>query len=170
MSTTAPDKPKKHPSYPVEPWSQTIKGLFKRIVKLVAWGVGITVAVVLVLVVYQAMDEDGYISHDRTLDVWMTSNWLGGENRVCFLSLQYDANGKPTGQLDTLQCPLGDQKMEAHNISVSFKGIVSPTDMDGNPRRVADQWKCTRESSSLLDSGGFTCVPMAYPVKPTTPQ
>src|SRR5947209_20634453 len=31
--------------------------------------------------------------HDRTLDVYMRSNWLVGENRLCWLGVQPDANG-----------------------------------------------------------------------------
>jgi hypothetical protein len=112
---------------------------------------------------YEQLDLNGYIHHDRTLDVYMTSNWLVGENRICWLSQQYDANEKPTGQLGSLQCPVGFDKLEPHNLPVTFKGVVDLKDMDGKERSIPEQWKCTRGSD------GFTCEAMATSDKPSTP-
>jgi hypothetical protein len=69
-------------------------------------------------------------------------------------------NGKPAGRPVNLECPVGDEKMETHNINVTFKGNLSLTDMDNDPLQIADQWQCTRGND------GFTCAPMAYPSNP----
>jgi hypothetical protein len=65
---------------------------------IVALAIGLSIAGV----GYEQLDLNGYISHDRMLDVYMTNNWLVGENRICSLSHRYDANGKLTGQLGRL--------------------------------------------------------------------
>ncbi len=94
-----------------------------------------------------------FFPHDRTLDVYMRSNWLVGENRLCWLGVQSDANGKPTGKLDKLVCPAGgSESLEPHNVTVTFKGPIDPVDKFGNQLMVADQWICKRGDDK------FTCV------------
>ena len=100
-----------------------------------------------------------YFSRDQTVDVYMGGDWLVGENRICSLSFKFDANGKPTDNLDSLQCPVGNEALQPHNIAVIFKGVVKPKDAFGNSRTVADQWRCTRGSDR------FTCIPIATPVR-----
>jgi len=124
-------------------------------VKAVAWFFGIVIAITVALVGYDQLDINGYIHHDRTLDVYMTGNWLVGENRTCWLNQRSDANGKPTGQLDNLNCPVGFDNLAPHNVSVTFKGVLDPKDMDGQERPIPAQWKCTRGSES------FSCEPLA---------
>lgn len=158
MSSTS-----RKPTYPSEPWSQTAKGLFKGIWKIVAWVGGFIVIAAVALSGYQWLEENGTITHDQTIDVYMSSNWMVGENRTCSLNLQVDANGKPTRKLDNLQCPVGFEKVEPHNLTVTFKGVIDPVDINGNQRPVADQWKCTRGSDR------FSCVPEAYPAKAPNP-
>jgi hypothetical protein len=128
-----------------------------RIAKTVAWVFGIIVVVSFALVGYEQLDLSGYIHHDRTLDVYMTSDWLVGENRGCSLTLWHDKNGKVTGQLDGLVCPTGQGTLNPHNLPVTFKGPVDPKDLDGHERPIPDQWRCTRES------GTFTCEPVKSP-------
>jgi hypothetical protein len=153
------------PEYTTEAWGtamrrtlRTFKGLFRAF----CWFGGIALVALFALVGYEQLDLNGYISHERTLDVYIASNWLVGENRICWLRFQLDANGKPTNTPERLECPVGDEKLQAHNITVTFKGVIDPVDINGKPRTVADLWKCTREGD------GFICVPMAYPVKPVT--
>jgi hypothetical protein len=132
----------------------------KVVLRAKKWAVaacGIFLIGVLLTAFFQWLDD--FLSRDQTLDVYMGSNWLVGENRICWLSLQLDSNAKPTGRLDSLQCSVGGETLEPHNITVVFKGVVKPKDAFGNTRPVADQWRCTRNSDR------FTCIPMATPVK-----
>ena len=59
-------------------------------------------------------------------------------------------------------CPMDDRKLEPHNLSVTFKGVLDPKDMDGKERPIPEQWKCTRGSDK------FTCKAAADPAKPST--
>jgi|ERR1019366_2708365 hypothetical protein len=151
------------PEFAYEPWGKYLLRTAKNVFKTFAWICAIGIAIALALNGYNGLDVDGYIPHDRTVDVYMTGNWLVGENRVCWLIQRYDANGKPTGQLDSLQCPIGFENIQPHNLTVTFKGLVDPKDMDGKVRQIPDQWTCTRGSDS------FICRPMATPVKPPAP-
>jgi|SRR5579862_410538 len=146
---------KDKPVYEYEPWGQYLLRLFKNIGLYAA----LCVVVGIFAVIYEQLDVNGHIPHDRTLDLYMSNDWLAGENRICWLTLQYDRNGEPTGQLDSLQCPVPQEKIEPHNVTVTFKGDLETKDFDGNKHTIADQWKCTRNSD------GFTCVPMTYPIK-----
>jgi hypothetical protein len=143
------------PDIEYEPWGKYLLRTAKNILKVFVWICGIGVAIALALNGYQGIDADGYIPHDRTLDVYMTNNWLVGENRLCLLIQRYDTDGKPTGHLDSLQCLVGDEKVEPHNIAVTFKGLVDPYDVDGKLRKIPQEWTCTRASDS------FVCRPMA---------
>jgi hypothetical protein len=138
-----------------EPLMIPIIGLLQAL----AYLFGCTVVVAIGMGVYQWLDQSGYIHHDRTIDVYMSSNWLVGENRICSLVVRKDANEKP--KLDSLQCPIGDGKLDPHNITVTFKGPIDPVDTFGKLQAVADQWSCKRGDDK------FTCVPMATPAKPT---
>jgi hypothetical protein len=146
-----------------ETWSQTLLHMFKWMGKAAAWLFGIAIVVSIAVNGYDQLDLNGYIHHDRTIDVYMSNNWLVGENRVCSLTEYPDANGKPTGKVLGLMCPVGDEKLEPHNLSVTFKGILDPKDINGKERSIPDKWRCTRGSDS------FTCEAMATPAKPSTP-
>jgi hypothetical protein len=146
-----------------EPQSQSLLGMFKWIGKAVAWVIGFAVVVSIALTGYDQLDLNGYIHHDRTLDVYMSNDWLVGENRECSLSEDPDAKGKPTGKVLGLLCPMENKKLDPHNVSVTFKGILDPKDMNGNERPIPEQWKCTRGSET------FTCEPMPTPAEPSTP-
>jgi hypothetical protein len=146
-----------------ETWSQTLLHMFKWMGKAAAWVLGLAVAVSVALSGYDQLDLNGYIHHERTIDVYMSNNWLVGENRICWLIQRFDANEKPTGQLVSLQCPVGDEKLEPHNLPVTFKGIVDPKDINGKERAIPDEWSCKRGSDN------FTCDVLATPVKPSTP-
>lgn len=147
MSTT--------PDFRNETWGQALLRTVKWMGKAGAWVIGIGLVVSIALAGYDQLDLSGYIPHERTLDVYMSNDWLVGENRVCGLILRTDANGKPTGQLDSLICSMGSsEKHVPHNVSVTFKGILDPKDVNGNERPIPDQWKCTRGSDN------FTCEAM----------
>lgn len=160
MSTTS-ETPDKSEKYVNEPWSKYLLRTAKNVVKVVAGLVAFGIAISIAGAGYDQLDVNGYISHDRTLDVYMTNNWLVGENRDCWLGIQFAANGHPSGKLDSLQCPVEFDKLEPHNVTVTFKGVVDPYDMDGKVRTVPSEWKCTRHGD------GFTCEPTTTSVKPT---
>jgi hypothetical protein len=146
------------PETTMEPWGKYLLRTAKNVA--LAFG-GIFVFGIVITFAssgYDELDRNGYIPHDRTLDVYMSDDWLVGENRGCGLILRTDANGKPTGQLDSLVCSMdSSEKHMPHNVSVTFKGIVDPKDTDGNVRPVPEQWKCTRGSND------FTCEPTTKP-------
>jgi hypothetical protein len=50
-------------------------------------------------------------------------------------------------------------KLQPHNMPITFKGVVDPKDMDGNARQISERWKCTRGSDN------FTCEVLATPAK-----
>ena len=81
---------------------------FKIVGKGFLYLLGVITAVGVGIAEYESLDQKGYIPHDRTLDVYMTSNWLVGENRICWVVFQKGADGKPTGKFDSLQCPAGE--------------------------------------------------------------
>jgi hypothetical protein len=137
--------------------------MFKWMAKAAAWVIAFVVVVSLALTGYDQLDLNGYISHDRTLDLYMSNNWLVGENRECSLTESLDAGGKPTGKVLGLLCPMGDEKLNPHNVSVTFRGILDPKDMNGNERPIPQQWKCKRGSDN------FTCEAMATPTMPSAP-
>ena len=155
--TTTPEEPE----YVKEPWGKYLLRTAKNVLIVFAGMFAISMAVVFAVSGYDWLDANGYISHDRTLDVYMSNDWLVGENRVCSLILRTDASGKLTGQLDSLICSMdSSEKHVPHNVSVTFKGILAPKDMDGNERPIPEQWTCTRGSNS------FVCHPVS--TKPVT--
>jgi hypothetical protein len=121
--------------------------------KIVTW-VGLVcvamVGVFIAMIIYASLDESGWIQHDRTLDVYMSNNWLLGENRVCSLSFNGYGNGNLTDEMEGLWCPNGDEKLLSHNIKVTFKGVIDHKENNGTPRKVADQWRCTRGSDKFI--------------------
>ena len=129
------------------------------VVVLYILGIGLVINLPgLVLMAYDGMESIGLIPHDRTLNVYMGSNWLIGENRTCSLTFEYDSNKKElTDKLYGLVCPIGDERLEPHNITVTFKGATSHTSRFGNKVTVANEWRCTRSSDRFtceaIDSG-----------------
>jgi len=156
--TTAPETP----GSTYEPLSQTLLRMFKWLVRAAAWLFGVGIVLAFALAGYDQLDLNGYIHHDRTVDVYMSNDWLVGENRECSLTEYPDANGKPTGRVLGLMCPVEDRKLEPHNVSVTFKGVLDPKGVSGDERSIPDEWTCTRGSD------GFTCSPVT-PAKPSTP-
>ena len=145
------------PENAFESWCKGMWESLKPIAKGVAWVFGGIIAISIAMVGYDQLDLNGYIHHDRTLDVYMSNDWLVGENRECSLTEYPDAKGKPTGKVLGLLCPVEGEKLQPHNLSVTFKGVLDPKDINGKERPIPEQWKCKRESDN------FTCEPMATP-------
>jgi hypothetical protein len=62
------------PTYSSEPLSQTLKSLVKPVVYIG----GFILLAAVAMVGYQSLDESGHISHDQTIDVYMTGDWMVG--------------------------------------------------------------------------------------------
>ena len=146
----------------MEPLSQSLRTALKKIVKIVGILVGIWLGAAVALYGWQSADSNGYIPHDRTLNVFMTNDWIVGENLTCWLSEKHDGNGKPTEQLDILVCPVAGEKMEPHNITVTFKGNLRLKDIEGDPLTIPTVWQCRRRD-------GFACDVMASPANRSNP-
>jgi hypothetical protein len=100
---------------------------------------------------YSDLDRRGWIPHDRTVDFYMSGEWLEGENRICD-GVEYPMNNEP---LDTraLFCPGDTRDVPGHNIKITFWGKTSRPDLLKG--RLEDMrnahWRCTR------DHDGFSC-------------
>jgi hypothetical protein len=91
MSTT-PQTPLK-----VEPLGQSVRRALRKLTKIAGVVVGIWLGAAVAIVGWESLDQNGYIPHDGTLDVSMTGNWMVGENRICWLTLQRKA-GRTAGE------------------------------------------------------------------------
>ena len=108
------------------------------------------------LIGYDALDTNGSLPHRQTVDIYMSGDWLVGENRNCSLTEEIAENGQPSGRVAGLFCQSGETQTEPHNIKVTFWGRINPYGTDGHIVKVRGEWVCTR------DSDGFTC---RYPEK-----
>ena len=108
IKPATPETPHKLPLYVHKPWN-------RKAGNAIAWIFGLPMVLFVALGfgsgVRDQLDLDGHIPHDRTLDVYMTSNWLVGEHRICWLVLQKDANEKPTDRAG--QSPVSGWRREA---------------------------------------------------------
>jgi hypothetical protein len=100
---------------------------------------------------YTSLDETGYIEHTRAIDIYMTPNWLDGENRTCQGMAILDRNLHPS--IFAVACPVGNTDGIAHNLPLRFYGKTTRTDL-----AIADvvtgnrfQWRCVRHDDT------FTC-------------
>jgi len=84
----------------------------------------------------------------------MTNDWLVGENRACASSTLKDSQGKPTGQIVSLNCPTDNGPLESHNMDIEFHGDTRSHDASDKPIAVPMWWTCTRHSD------GFSCKVM----------
>lgn len=137
--------------------NQPKKGSFWRdawlLIKVLSWCVAGLIAVVLCLIGFDNIDSQGYIVHHKTVDLYMSGDWIVGEHRDCVLAEIYDDNQRPTGAILNLACPVEaiDGAASPHNVNVAFWGPLRHQEMGGAVRPLPVLWKCTRESF------GFTC-------------
>jgi len=124
--------------------------VFENAFKAFFWIAAVAVALVFSVAMYRQQDESGSVPHTRTVDFYMTGDWLVGESRPCTLETSM-ADTKPLGLIHSVTCLASDREPELHHISVTFYGDLNPKDDDGKSRRLPVQWTCTRHSD------GFSC-------------
>ena len=83
--------------YEYEPWGKFLVRMAKGIFRIACWVVGLAIAIALLLNGYDQLDVNGYISHDVTVDLYMSNDWIVGENRLCTLTEFPDEKGRPNG-------------------------------------------------------------------------
>jgi hypothetical protein len=100
---------------------------------------------------YTLADNLGDISHVKTVDLYMASDWLVGENRTCSAIQGRDKASDPVS-VGVIFCPSDAPSEHPHNVEIRFWGKVSRPELvlDTSSPRNSD-WRCVRES------GGFTC-------------
>jgi hypothetical protein len=91
-------------------------------------------AVLVVAILFNAADDNGWYSHDRIVTVLLNPTWMPGEFQTCAL--------EKAGKDSILDCEI-DGKSSAHQMAVQFRGSPnsSPTD-----RR--SMWFCQRKTES----------------------
>jgi len=83
---------------------------------------------------YESADANGWFSHDHTVNVWMTHDWLVGEFKPCVLGGDVKA--------PTMAC--GDDYNAVHEMSVHFRGS-----MDALESKKESNWNCQRKEESI---------------------
>ena len=121
------------------------------VLKKIAWILGGVVVILFGIAMYEGLEKEGHISHERTVDLYMTSDWLVGESRACYLATVLDGQREPTGKIEALRCPVGFRDLEEHSGEVTFHGDLRSNDITGKPIALPMWWTCTRHSD------GFSC-------------
>jgi hypothetical protein len=88
---------------------------------------------------YESADTNGWFSHDYTVSVWMTHDWLVGEFKPCVLGGDVKA--------PTMVC--GDDYNALHEMNVQFHGS-----MDKLESKKESNWNCQRKEESISCSSG----------------
>jgi hypothetical protein len=101
---------------------------------------------------YQWSDSAGYVTHSRTVDVYMKGEWLVGENRVCTVIPDYENPGA-AAVVHALNCSPEDMSPTIHNLNIKFWGRLTRPDIRNEAVVTSGRftWRCTR------DNDGFTC-------------
>jgi len=115
--TTTPEAP----VYEYEPWGKFIIRSAKAIFRIACWVFGSAMVVSVAMFGYDQLDENGCLSHDVLVDVYMSNEWIVGENRLCTLTEFPDNKGKPNGHPLGVTCPSEDRKLDPHNVSVTLR-------------------------------------------------
>jgi hypothetical protein len=109
----------------------------------------ILIALVAVPIIgYNALNDGGWIAHTKSVDMYMSGDWLVGENRDCI-----GFQSKPTysaAVITSIECPIGSHSENPHNLEVKFFGKISRPDLFSSTDKNFE-WRCKREES------GFTC-------------
>jgi len=112
------------------------------------------VAMVLLLcyIGYTSLDDQGLMTHDKNVDVYMKGDWLVGENRTC-AGIQTFGDAQHPKEMAELFCPVDAEDKNPHNLKVRFWGKISRPDASASDEvnGLKGAWRCTRESDI------FTC-------------
>ncbi len=93
---------------------------------------------------YDAADKGGWFPHRRTLNVWMSDDWLVGEFKTCFLTsdtLKFADGSKDVSV--SLTC--GSHDAPLHKMSVEFRGPLDSFKED----MKSSWWNCQRKEDSI---------------------
>jgi hypothetical protein len=56
--------------------------------------------------------DSGTLVQSRSLAIYAARGWVVGESRTCWVKLEMDSNGIPSGKLARLECPVSRKEME----------------------------------------------------------
>jgi len=124
------------------PKSSSVGGLLAFLILLVLGGGGIAL--------YHGADDSGWIPRTRDVEMYMGSDWLQGETRVC---QAIQARKSDTYEINAIFCPGEIRGVPGHHIPIRFWGRVSRPEILDVPMGEArsSRWRCSRKSDD------FTC-------------
>ena len=100
---------------------------------------------------YDFLDSSGWVPHSKSVDLYISGDWLAGENRSC-LGIQSRLPGEPP-EITSVDCRIDASAETPHNrnkIGIKFFGKISRPDL-----LLSDttefEWRCRQDGS------GFTC-------------
>lgn len=91
--------------------------------------------------VYQGLDQSGWIVHHHEAWTYLGKNWMVGEYRNCHLVNNFLLND--TRDNDALECENGEPTPEPHLLPVAFHGRIDRKD------RALFTFRCQRHQESL---------------------
>ena len=100
---------------------------------------------------YDFLDSSGWVSHSRSVNLYISGDWITGESRSC-LGLQSRLPGEPP-EITSLDCRIDGSAENPHdrnNIEVKFFGKISRPDLLVS-ETTEFKWRCRREGDR------FTC-------------
>ena len=98
---------------------------------------------------YDELDSKGFVVHHKTVDLYMSNDWLVGENRRCFVTPESSSDGR-VATFSTLTCSVVSDRTTPHNLSIAFWGRIKSPDINGAKVAIQETWMCTRESDSFV--------------------
>jgi hypothetical protein len=103
-----------------------------------------------VVVLIRDNDLSGWISHTKNIDIYMSGDWLVGENRNCRGVQNRSDGSRPF--IASIYCPEDVETKISHNVPVRFWGRVSRPDatLTDEVTGIKDTWQCIRESDSFV--------------------
>ena len=114
----------------------------------------LSIVIVLVLAAgagYEWLDSAGWVPHSRSVDLYVSGDWLTGERRDC-LGVQSRLPGEPP-EITSLDCRIDGSAENPHNqkdIDIRFFGKTSRPDLLKSDT-TEFEWRCTRQGNT------FTC-------------
>ncbi len=101
------------------------------------------------LIGFDELDTGGHIVHHKMVDLYMSNDWLVGENRSCFATIDPSSDGRQI-TLSAVTCSADTSRATPHNISVAFWGRIKSPDLEGSKVPIQIDWTCRRESDDFV--------------------
>ncbi len=110
---------------------------------------------ILLMAMYVAADESGWVPHRATVEMYMKTDWLQNESVKCLADMDQSHQGGRY-KLSSLRCPVSAGGGNSHTIPVRFWGQVrrehpASTFASGSENVGLTEWRCVR------DGDDFTC-------------